>query len=78
MAEPVIDVFADNGFLIWGGDWHNPVDYQHFQVDRDLAEQMARSSSTAAREMFEKRAEEYRRCRQSGKARTACHSPPRT
>jgi hypothetical protein len=78
MAEQVIDVFADNGFLIWGGDWHNPIDYQHFQVDRDLAEQMARLSSSAAREVFEKRAEEYRRCRQSGKSRTACHSPPRT
>ena len=77
MAEQVIDVFADNGFLIWGGDWHNPVDYQHFQLDRDLAEQMARLSGAAASAVFEKRAEQYRRCRQSGKSRTACHSPPR-
>jgi hypothetical protein len=77
MAEQVIDVFADNGFLIWGGDWHNPVDYQHFQVDRDMAEQLARLSGAAAREAFEKRTEEYRRCRQSGKNRRACHSPPR-
>jgi hypothetical protein len=78
MAEQVIDVFADNGFLIWGGDWHNPIDYQHFQLDRDMAEKLARSSSAAAREMFEKRTEQYRQCRQSGKNRTACHSPPRT
>jgi hypothetical protein len=78
MAERVIDVFADNGFLIWGGDWHNPIDYQHFQLDRDLAEQLARLSSAAAREVFEKRTEQYRQCRQSGKSRTACHSPPRT
>jgi len=77
MAETVIDVFADNGFLIWGGDWHNPVDYQHFQVDRDLAEQLARLSSAAATDVFEKRSEQYRRCRQSGKSRKACHSPPR-
>ena len=78
MAETVIDVFADNGFLIWGGDWHAPVDYQHFQVDRDLAEQMARLSSTAASEIFEKRAKQYRQCRQSGKSRRACNSQPRT
>jgi hypothetical protein len=25
MAEAVIDVFADNGFLIWGGYWDNPI-----------------------------------------------------
>jgi hypothetical protein len=42
-----------------------------------MAEQLARSSSAAAREIFEKRTEEYRRCRQGGKTRTACHSPPR-
>jgi len=77
MAEAVIDVFADNGFLIWGGDWHNPVDYQHFQLDRDMAERLARLSGAAAVAVFEKRTEEYRRCRQSGKTRTACHSPPR-
>jgi hypothetical protein len=77
MAETVIDVFADNGFLIWGGDWHDPIDYQHFQVDRDLAEQMARLSGAAASAVFEKRAGQYRQCRQSGKSRKACHSPPR-
>jgi hypothetical protein len=78
MAEQVIDVFADNGFLIWGGDWHNPIDYQHFQLGREMAEQMARLSSSAAREVFEKRTEQYRQCRQSGKSRTACSSTPRT
>jgi hypothetical protein len=78
MAERVIDVFADNGFLIWGGDWHNPIDYQHFQLGREMAEQLARLSGAAAREVFEKRTEQYRQCRQSGKTRTACHSPPRT
>lgn len=77
MAETVIDVFADNGFLVWGGDWHDPVDYQHFQLGRDMAERLARLSSAAAREVFEKRTEQYRRCRQGGKARKACNSTPR-
>jgi D-alanyl-D-alanine carboxypeptidase len=78
MAETVIDVFADNGFPIWGGDWHNPVDYQHFQVGRDLAEQLAQLSSAAAKVTFEKRVEQYRQCRQSGKNRKACSSGFRT
>jgi len=77
MAETVVDVFADNGFLIWGGDWHDPIDYQHFQLGRDLAEQLARLPSAAARETFEKRTEQYRQCRQSGKSRRACNSAPR-
>jgi D-alanyl-D-alanine carboxypeptidase len=77
MAETVIDVFADNGFLIWGGDWHDPIDYQHFQVGRDLAEQLARLSATAASDVFEKRTEQYLQCRQSGKSRRACNSTPR-
>jgi hypothetical protein len=74
MAETVIDVFADNGFLIWGGDWHDPIDYQHFQLGREMAEQLARLSSAAAKDIFEKRTEQYRQCRQSGKSRRACNS----
>jgi D-alanyl-D-alanine carboxypeptidase len=74
MAETVIDVFADNGFTVWGGDWHDPIDYQHFQLGRDMAEQLAQLSSTAAKTMFEKRVEQYRQCRQSGKNRKACNS----
>ena len=77
MAETVVDVFADNGFLIWGGDWHDPIDYQHFQLGREMAEQLARLPSAAARDVFEKRTEQYRQCRQSGKTRTACNSTPR-
>ena len=77
MAETVVDVFADNGFLIWGGDWHDPIDYQHFQIGREMAEQLARLPSAAAREVFEKRTEQYRQCRQSGKSRRACNATPR-
>ena len=32
MAESVVDLFAYYGFLIWGGDWNDPLDYQHFEV----------------------------------------------
>ena len=73
MAETVIDVFADNGFLIWGGDWHDPIDYQHFQLGREMAEQLARLPGAAARQVFEKRTEQYRQCRRSGKSRRVCN-----
>ena len=29
MAEAVVRIFAEDGFLIWGGYWDNPIDYQH-------------------------------------------------
>jgi hypothetical protein len=50
-AESIIDVFADEGFVIWGGFWKNP-DYQHFQVSRSLAQQLARVSPAQARDLF--------------------------
>jgi hypothetical protein len=64
MAEAVIDVFAENGFLIWGGYWDNPIDYQHFQVGRKLAELLARASPAEAEVIFRQMAERYRACRQ--------------
>jgi hypothetical protein len=51
LAESIIDVFAHEGFAIWGGAWKNP-DYQHFQVSRDLAQQLARLSPAQARDLF--------------------------
>jgi hypothetical protein len=72
MAEAIVDVFAENGFPIWGGDWTNPIDYQHFQVSRNLALKLIRSSAASARAIFESQVEQYRRCRQSGKSRKLC------
>jgi hypothetical protein len=72
MAETVIDVFADEGFSIWGGHWKSP-DYQHFQVPRSLAQQLARLSSGQAHAMFRQYVERYRACRRNGRpARVAC------
>ena len=63
MAEPVVDVFANYGFWIWGGDWRNPVDYQHFQVPRVLAKQLARLTPARAKALFEKEVQRYKSCR---------------
>jgi hypothetical protein len=77
MAEAVIDVFAENGFLIWGGYWDNPIDYQHFQVGRKMAERLARVSPPEAEMIFSRLVERYRACRQTlsrnaGSNRTDC------
>jgi hypothetical protein len=28
--NPAVRAFTDRGWT-WGGDWHNPIDYQHFE-----------------------------------------------
>jgi hypothetical protein len=66
MAEAVIDVFADEGFLIWGGYWDDPIDYQHFQVNRPLAEQLARLAPAQAKTVYAQHVERYRNCRRAG------------
>jgi hypothetical protein len=72
MAESVVELFADNGFSIWGGDWRDPIDYQHFQLSRALAEQLARISAADAMTIFEKNVERYRQCRRAGNRRNDC------
>lgn len=54
MAEEVVDLFATHGFTIWGGYWDAPLDYQHFQVDRKLAQRLARLPEAEARALFDR------------------------
>jgi hypothetical protein len=62
MAEAVIRVFADDGFLIWGGYWHEPIDYQHFQTGRKLAERLAGLSSLEATKSFDRVVDRFQAC----------------
>jgi D-alanyl-D-alanine carboxypeptidase len=71
MAESVIDVFADEGFSIWGGYWKNPIDYQHFQVSRSLAQQLAGLAPAQAKVVFAQHVERYRACRRQGGAESS-------
>jgi hypothetical protein len=64
MAEAVIRVFADEGFLIWGGYWHNPIDYQHFQVSRKMAERLAELPASQAASDFDRVVDLFRTCEQ--------------
>lgn len=62
LAESVVDVFADNGFLNWGGDWDDPIDYQHFDIGRALAERLAALPPDQATAAFASAVRAYRDC----------------
>ena len=68
MAEEVVSLFAENGFLVWGGYWDAPIDYQHFQVERGLAEQLARLPAVQARALFAQHVANYRACMKKSKS----------
>jgi len=72
MAEDVVELFAQHGFTTWGGDWDAPIDYQHFQVSRTLAQKLAALPPEQARAAFDAHATAYRRCRKGGGTRAAC------
>lgn len=72
MAESVIDVFADEGFVIWGGYWKSAIDYQHFQVSRGLAQRLAHVSPAQAGALFGQHVARYRACRANGASRSKC------
>src|SRR5262249_60172500 len=74
MAEAVVRVFADEGFQIWGGYWDDPIDYQHFQVSRRLAEQLAAASPAQAARLFDAVAQRFRKCQKKYSA-TAMPNP---
>ena len=65
MAEAVVRIFAEDGFLIWGGYWDNPIDYQHFQVSRKLAERLASLPPPQAARHFDRVVVRFRACEQS-------------
>jgi hypothetical protein len=65
MAEAVVRLFAEDGFLIWGGYWDNPIDYQHFQVSRKLAERLASLPPSQAARYFDRVVDRFRVCEQS-------------
>jgi hypothetical protein len=68
MAEAVVQSFAEEGFLIWGGYWDEPIDYQHFEVGRKLAERLVSATPADAETIFEGVVQRYRRCRTEAKA----------
>lgn len=78
-TEDVIDLFANNGFLTWGGYWDTRIDYHHFQIGRaSFAEYLASVSPKKAKLAMETYVQSYRDCvstsleKDHGMARAVC------
>lgn len=53
LAEEVVEIFARHGFYWWGGYWDTPIDYQHFQLDRNVSYILAQMTEQEAQWFFE-------------------------
>jgi hypothetical protein len=53
MVEPVVDVFRANGFPVWGGNWNDPIDWQHFQPPRAVAQLLTVMTPKHAQHFFD-------------------------
>lgn len=53
MVENIVNIFKKNGFTVWGGKWNTPIDWQHFQLPRGLAQLLAVMSPKDATNFFE-------------------------
>ncbi|WP_439899633.1 M15 family metallopeptidase [Photobacterium toruni] len=62
MAETVIATFARNGFQYWGGFWDSPIDYQHFQLTKDMALTMSKMTPVQATLFFQRYIAWYDSC----------------
>jgi hypothetical protein len=72
-SEDVVELFAQHGFLRWGGDWKSPKDYQHFEVGtRAFAQRLAASTPAQAHRLFDDYTAAYRACMAQVAARAAC------
>ena len=53
--DSIVKIFQKNGFDVWGGNWDNPIDYQHFQVSsRKFAELLINMDKNDAKKIFDK------------------------
>lgn len=62
-SEDVIDVFADNGIVYWGGYWNYPIDYMHFEITRVNAILLMAMTPVDAAKYFKLYTRFYNRCK---------------
>ena len=43
MVEDIVHIFKENSFTIWGGDWNSPIDYHHFQIPKNLVDEIVKN-----------------------------------
>ena len=66
LAEPVVNVFTNYGFINWGGYFNYPIDYQHFEVSpRRFIEHLTKVSPEQAAKDFDGYVAYFRNCMQS-------------
>ncbi|MEI8321310.1 MAG: M15 family metallopeptidase [Alphaproteobacteria bacterium] len=53
MVEPIVNLFHQNGFRNWGGDWDTPIDLHHFEVFRNITEFLAVLSYEEGQRFFD-------------------------
>jgi D-alanyl-D-alanine carboxypeptidase len=64
LAEDVVDLFAEQGFIHWGGYWNFPIDYQHFEIgSRAFVERLASLPPAEGAELWRSYTNAYRACR---------------
>ncbi len=77
MAEDVVSVFYEHGFLVWGGQWKQPIDYQHFEIgSRSFIQKLASLPKAQARAEFERYVTRYRQCAHPSAPSTASAATP--
>lgn len=63
MAEEMISVFYKYGFMVWGGKWREPVDYQHFEIGSSkFINMLVALPPEEGRELFKQYVAAYRKC----------------
>lgn len=40
MVEDVVSLFAEQGFVRWGGTWTTPIDFHHFEIPLNQAQRL--------------------------------------
>lgn len=64
MVEPVVDLFAEHGFFVWGGDWNAPIDYQHFQIGpRTFIQELITLKPEEGRRLLQSHIQRYKTCK---------------
>jgi hypothetical protein len=63
MTEEMTGVFYKHGFLIWGGNWKDPIDYQHFEVgSRAFVNALINLPLNDAKALFNSYIDSYKQC----------------
>lgn len=52
MNEPIVSILKKYGFIQWGGDWQDTVDYMHFQMPMGIAKHLVLLDKKSAEQLM--------------------------